>query len=197
MLVITWKTYILIVVSSVVWHHATAEVLSIWHLKKQEISANRNIMNKIVFLIIVSLSQTCIGFSCPPQFQPCKQRSGAKYKHNQCYYPYNPFFHYDCLNRKNIDESIIANTKIYLDKPSNRINYFEYFPKDKNKTHIRCGNNALEKNCKRPWDKIVHCKKGKSDTIGKQISHLDVCVDFHFASANNFAYIDWFKSRCK
>ena len=149
-------------------------------------------MNKIVFLIIVSLSQTCFGFSCPPDPDntqpddiPCKQRPGAKYKHIQCY-PLDFRFHYLCLNRKNIDESAIANSKIYDDKPSNRVNYFEYFPETENKTHIMCGNDGLKKSCYLPNSKTVHCKKGASDTIGKQISQLDVCLDFHFAGANNF-----------
>ena len=165
----------------------------------------RNIMNKIVFLIIVSLSQTCFGFKCPPSVwsqntETCKQRPGAKYKHNQCYDPRNPTFHYTCLNRNNIDESVIANTKIYENKPSNRVNYFKYFPKHKqNDTHIMCGNDSLEKKCGGGvnWNKIVHCKKGASDTIGKQISQLDVCLDFHFADANNFTYMNWVKSACK
>ena len=159
-------------------------------------------MNKIVFLIIVSLSQTCFGFSCPPHglnTEPCKQRPGAKYKHNQCYFPYDSRFHYLCLNRKNIDESVIANSKIYENKPSNRVNYFKYFPKHKqNDTHIMCGNDSLEKKCGGGvnWNKIVHCKKGASDTIGKQISQRDVCNDFHFASTNNFTNMG-FKSNCK
>ena len=159
-------------------------------------------MNKIVFLIIVSLSQTCFGFSCPPgpeNTEPCKQRTGAKYKHIQCYNPLDPRFHYLCLNRKNFDESVIANSKIYEDKPSNRVNYFEYFPKQKNDTHIICGNDGLEKSCG-DWGnskKIVHCKKGASDKIGKQISQQDVCLDFHFASANNFPKMNEVKSVCK
>ena len=157
-------------------------------------------MNKIVFLIIVSLSETSFGFSCPhDNNEPCKQRTGAKYKHNQCYYPYYLLFYYTCLNRNNIDESVIANTKIYEDKPSNRVNYFEFFPKHKqNDTHIMCGNNSLEKNCNRAnWLKSVHCKKGASDTIGKQISQRDVCNDFHFAGANNFTNMDGIRNSCK
>ena len=158
-------------------------------------------MNKIVFLIIVSLSQTCFGFSCKdPLDLPCKQRPGAKYKHNQCYNPFDPLFHYTCLSRKNIDESVIANSKIYEDKPSNRVNYFEYFPKDKQTdTHIMCGNDGLEKSCGREtnFEKSVNCKKGASDTIGKSISQQDVCSDFHFASANNITDLKVYKSLCK
>ena len=155
-------------------------------------------MNKIVFLIIVSLSQTCFGFSCKNSWEiPCEQRTGAKYKHSQCYNPLDPPFHYRCLNRKNIDESAIANSKIYDDKPSNRVNYFEYFPETENKTHIMCGNDWLKKSCYLPNIKTVHCKKGASDTIGKQISQLDVCLDFHFAGANNFTIMDGIKSVCK
>ena len=157
-------------------------------------------MNKIVFLIIVSFSQTSFGFSCKDSWDlPCKQRPGAKYKHSQCYDPRDPTFHYTCLNRNNIDESVIANTKIYENKPSNRVNYFKYFPKHKqNDTHIMCGNDSLEKKCGGGvnWNKIVHCKKGASDTIGKQISQRDVCNDFHFASTNNFTNMG-FKSNCK
>ena len=156
-------------------------------------------MSKIVFFIIVSLSQTCFGFSChTPDKLPCKQRTGAKYKHNQCYDPTDPRFHYLCLNRKNIDESVIANTKLYVDKPSNRVNYFEYFPKQKNDTHIIFGNDWLEKSCGGTnINKTVHCKKGASDTIGKQISQRDVCMDFHFADANNFTYMNRVKSERK
>ena len=157
-------------------------------------------MNKIVFLIIVSLSQTCFGLSCEPWELPCKQRPRAKYKHNQCYNLIDPRFHYTCLNRNNIDESNIANTKIYEDKPSNRVNFFEYFPKDKQTdTHLMCGNNSLEKSCKKGtnFQKSVHCNKGASDIIGKQISQLDVCLDFHFADANNFTNMDGFKSDSK
>ena len=159
-------------------------------------------MNKIVFLIIVSVSQTCFGSSCKDSwYLPCKQRPGAKYKHNQCYDPRNPLWKrdYTCLNRNNIDESIIQNTKIYEDKFSNRVNYFAYFPKHKQTdTHIMCGNDGLEKSCRGiNWNKIVHCKKGASDTIGKQISQRDVCMDFHFASANNFTNMDGIKSNCK
>ena len=162
-------------------------------------------MNKIVFLIIVSLSQTCFGFSChshPEDTEPCKQRPGAKYKHSQCYNPLYRLFRYLCLNRKNIDESVIANTKLYEDKPSNRVNYFEYFPNDKqtSKTHIMCGNEGLEKHCGGDYTflkKRVHCKKGASDTIGKQILQQDVCLDFHFAGANNFTNMDRFKSQGK
>jgi hypothetical protein len=165
-------------------------------------------MNKIVFLIIVSLSQTCFGFKCPPSVwsqntETCKQRPGAKYKHNQCYFPNDPSFRYICHSRNNIDENLIANTKIYEDKPSNRVNYFKYFPKQ-NKTHIICGNDGLEKSCG-DWmyyqfnkkNRIVHCKNGASDTIGKQISQKDVCQDIHFAEANNFAKMDEVKSSSK
>ena len=156
-------------------------------------------MNKIVFLIIVSLSQTCFGFSCPPDpdnTEPCKQRPGARYKHIQCAV-IDFRFHYKCLNHKNIDESAIANSKIYDDKPSNRVNYFEYFPETENKTHIMCGNDGLKKSCYLPNIKTAHCKKGASDTIGKQISQLDVCLDFHFAGSNNFTIMDGIKSACK
>ena len=153
-------------------------------------------MNRIVFLIIVSLSQTCFGFSCESWKLPCKQRTGAKYKHKQCYSWFDSRFLYLCLNRKNVDESVIANTKIYEDKPSNRVNYFEYFPKHKNDTHIICGNDWLEKSCGTNV-KIVNCKKGASDTFGKKISQQDVCRDFHFAGANNFTYMNWVKSECK
>ena len=114
--------------------------------------------------------------------------------------PRNPTFHYTCLNRNNIDEFVIENTKIYENKPSDRVNYFKYFPKHKqNDTHIMCGNDSLEKSCE-DWtnsEKSVHCKKGASDTIGKQISQRDVCLDFHFAGANNFTNMDWPKSLCK
>ena len=169
--------------------------------KLQEISANRNIMNKIVFLIVISVSQTFCGSSCPDcEDLPCEQTPGAKYKHNQCYGLYVPGFQYICLNRNNIDESVIANTKIYEDKPSNRVNFFEYFPKHKqNDTHIMCGNDGLKKSCRGRTNlkKIVHCKKGESDKFGKQISQREVCVDFHFASANNFTKMWLVKPNCK
>ena len=158
-------------------------------------------MNKIVFLIIVSLSQTCFGFSCKKSWElPCKQRTGAKYTHIQCYNPSDPRFLYLCLNRKNIDETLIANSKIYEDKPSNRVNFFEYFPKHKqNDTHIMCGNDGLKKSCRGRTNlkKIVHCKKGESDKFGKKISQREVCVDFHFASANNFPKMWLVKPICK
>ena len=63
-----------------------------------------------------------------------------------------------------------------------------------------CGNEGLEKHCRGErtfLKKRVHCKKGASDTIGKQISQQDVCVDFHFAGANNFNNMDKLKSDSK
>ena len=156
-------------------------------------------MNKIVFLLTISLSLTCYGFPCKENWQkPCSQRRGAKFKHEECYNPFDHHTHYTCLNRKNIVESVIANTKIFENTPSNKINYFEYFTKQ-NDTHILCGNNGLEKNCESIWteETKVFCKKEESDLFGKHISQIDVCKDFQFMTAKKFTRIDHMKRQCK
>ena len=155
-------------------------------------------MNKIVFLLVMSLSLTCYGFLCKEKGQtPCVQRIGAKYKHSQCYWPYAPInfhhFRYTCLNRNNIAETIIANTKIF--DSSYRVNHFKYFTKQ-NDTHIMCGNNNLEKNCdQKNLEKSVNCKKKNGDTI--HILQQAVCLDFHFTRAKNFTNTDYIRPVCK
>ena len=156
-------------------------------------------MKKIVFLLIISWSLTCCGFQCKNKGQtPCIQREGAKYEHNQCYWPYAPInfhhFRYTCLNRNNIAETIIANTKIF--GSSYRVNHFKYFTKQ-NDTHIMCGNNSLEKNCdEKNLRKSVNCTKENSGTI-LRISQEDVCLDFHFTRAKNFTNTAWIRPKCK
>ena len=157
-------------------------------------------MNKLVLLVLImSLSQTCCEFFCKSVTQtPCFQRIGAKYKHNQCYWPYAPknfhHFRYTCLNRNNIAETIIASTKIF--GSSYRVNHFKYFTKQ-NDTHIMCGDNSLEKSCaQKNLRKSVNCTKEHSDKIIR-ISQEDVCFDFHFTRAKNFTNTDYIRPWCK
>ena len=85
---------------------------------------------------------------CGRESRKCGKRNGAKYQNNQCYGSssstlYSKTQKFQCLNRKDIDEKVLAKSAIFQ-TADKRLDLFQYFT-DHNDTHIICGDQALRK----------------------------------------------------
>jgi hypothetical protein len=119
-------------------------------------------------------------------YRKCGKRNGAKYQNNQCYHPSlcNKLKVFRCLNRKDIDEKVLAKSTIFhtADK---RLDFFQYF-NDHTDTHIICGDQALKKiacdvnNIYFMTSASVQCKKKDSDIGEKTFSDIAICKNSFF-----------------
>ena len=140
--------------------------------------------------------QPCNG-SCLDRWQEkCPQINGASFTTEQCYIKgYLGADKYQCLNRKNIAEEVIANKAVVevTSKISKRFNLLEYL-ESYNETFIKCksqNNQTLEKVCglEEFWrskrNDAISCKRNHSNVV-VQLSKGNICRDVQFLQAMNY-----------
>ena len=145
---------------------------------------------------LLPLYQPCNG-SCPwSQQEKCPQINGASFTTEQCYIKgYLGADKYQCLNRKNIAEEVIANKAVVevTSKISKRFNLLEYL-ESYNETFIKCksqNNQILEKVCglEEFWrtkrNDAILCKRNHSNVV-VQLTKGDICRDVQFLETMNY-----------
>jgi hypothetical protein len=133
--------------------------------------------------------QACNGSCLFNGQEKCPQINGASFTTEQCYNKLSKQDKYQCLNRKNIAEEVIANTAVVevTSNISKRFNLFEYL-ESYNETFIKCksqNNQTLEKVCgdfELYYEKrndAISCKRDHSNVV-VQLTKGDICRDVQF-----------------
>ena len=139
--------------------------------------------------------QACNGACFGSERENCPQINGASFTTEQCYWTQAATDKYQCLNRKNIAEEVIANKAVVevTSKISKRFNLLEYL-ESYNETFIKCksqNNQTLAKVC--GWDEFYYgkrndailCKRTHSNDV-VQLKKGDICSDVQFLEIMNY-----------
>ena len=116
----------------------------------------------------------------------CPRNEKALYQNNQCTDDsLNSEMSYSCLNRMNINETLIKSLSISYGALNSRKNLFDYFD-DFNKTHLKCGKYFFPKKCSGILDRglKIECTSKSGNLV--IVTDKDICLDFSFLKAMNF-----------